>query len=809
MARDRSLHARGTIAGLVWLLASVAVGAGLVTVGIAQRILARVECRDTATEQGQRALESSMSAVRNYRELLIRDVTSCLDRAWSPPAPFERLVLDATIERSRLILSELSEGEVERLRPLDALHRDLIRLSGLRDEAARCAVQVRSIGAQRGEAIEEFRQSMHQLTVEADQVEGVLWLQRWARIRAFREATAPERAEVALAIVDELATDNQLTAIRSDLNEVALYTERVIAAQDTESLPDLRDNRLRLALASLRRGRTSRDGEQVCPYQTQIEALVGSLLGEGGQEDAHRETLVFGEGGVYSLQVRMLAAREALEQVVDEARAAHGACADSESRVAIEIGRLAELTADQGLQLIEAAGDRLYLAVVVIFLLFVMIARQVAALGRSAEAKLLESNRFLRQAKHDAEAASIAKGEFLANMSHEIRTPMTAILGFADLLCKSEDSLAGPPRVSEAAAAIRANGQHLLTIVNDVLDVSKIEAGRMDVAIIRTSLPVVLQEALELVAVRVAEKGLSLQHECLTPVPAVIETDPMRLRQIVLNLLGNAIKFTDQGEIGVQVSYCPAENRVAVAVSDTGIGMSPEQRNAVARFEAFYQVDTTATRNFGGTGLGLRISNAFAEMLGGSISVESVAGSGSKFTVTIDPGDVAQVPRIDALDFPQPRSAAQSSHDWNPDEGLPLKTRRILLAEDGPDNQRLITYILEKAGADVTVVENGQLALEAIASCGPFDVVLMDMQMPVVDGYSATRQLRLQGYKGAVLALTAHALVGDREKCLEAGCDDYAIKPIDRQHLIRTIFCLANRDVSPGAVDSIVVQGIR
>jgi CheY-like chemotaxis protein/anti-sigma regulatory factor (Ser/Thr protein kinase) len=270
----------------------------------------------------------------------------------------------------------------------------------------------------------------------------------------------------------------------------------------------------------------------------------------------------------------------------------------------------------------------------------------------------------------------------------------------------------------------------------------------------------------------------------------VIQSDPTRLRQILLNLLGNAIKFTEVGSVTVSVHYDVDERNLSFCISDTGIGMSPEQRDAIARFDAFAQADNSTTRKFGGSGLGLRICNSLAGMLGGGISVESEAGVGSRFTSTIGIG--SQEP-VDLVTEEQLRStktlvdAMKSITELTGDS--PLSDLKILLAEDGPDNQRLISFHLRKEGAEVEIAENGLVAVERIDETAPDDlphVILMDMQMPEMDGYAATRYLRDQGIKIPIIALTAHAMAGDRQKCLNAGCDDYLIKPIDREKLIET-----------------------
>ncbi|MFQ5425350.1 MAG: PAS domain S-box protein [Phycisphaerae bacterium] len=402
-------------------------------------------------------------------------------------------------------------------------------------------------------------------------------------------------------------------------------------------------------------------------------------------------------------------------------------------------------------------------------------------------AALERANESLRVANHAAEAANRAKSEFLANMSHEIRTPMTAILGFTENLLDAE--LPAPER-RQAIHTIRRNGKHLLELINDILDLSKIEAGKMDVERLRCFPCRVLADIVSLVRVRVEAKRLAFDVEYAGPIPEMIRTDPTRLRQILINLIGNAVKFTETGIIRLEVRFVEADPpMLRFDVVDTGIGMDGEHASEL--FKPFMQADSSTTRKFGGTGLGLAISKRLAQMLGGDVVlVESQLGIGTRFRATVATGPLCGVTMLTdpmaATVIADKRAPARSEGD-----GVHLCDCRILLAEDGPDNQRLISHVLRKAGAEVMVVENGQLAVDVALACHgtgePFDIILMDMQMPVLDGYQATAALRSRDYIGPIIALTAHAMAGDRDKCLQAGCDDYATKPIQRKKLIATI----------------------
>jgi signal transduction histidine kinase/CheY-like chemotaxis protein/HPt (histidine-containing phosphotransfer) domain-containing protein len=419
------------------------------------------------------------------------------------------------------------------------------------------------------------------------------------------------------------------------------------------------------------------------------------------------------------------------------------------------------------------------------------------ALERSHYAEVDEARRWAEQhaaglARHAAELAkarnaaleaSRAKAEFLANMSHEIRTPMTAILGYVGLLAKG----AVPPKDRDVhLATIRRNGEHLLCILNDILDLSKIDAGRMTLERTACSPAELVSDVASLMRGRAAEKGLSLDVVYETPVPTFVQVDATRLRQILINLVGNAVKFTDGGGIRVvvRVTHRPAALRIAVV--DTGCGMDAETQARL--FEPFTQADTSTTRARGGTGLGLAISKRLARMLGGDITVESAPGAGSTFALTVDPGPLDGVPMLS--DPTEAVAAAVKPEPRMRTARAPLDAR-VLLVDDAPDNQRLLAFYLRDAGADVDVAADGvtacEMAMVAANADDPYDVVLMDVQMPRLDGYHATARLRGMGYDGAIVALTAHAMDSERAKCLDAGCDDFLSKPVDPEELIATV----------------------
>jgi signal transduction histidine kinase/CheY-like chemotaxis protein len=412
--------------------------------------------------------------------------------------------------------------------------------------------------------------------------------------------------------------------------------------------------------------------------------------------------------------------------------------------------------------------------------------RQVTRLNDELEARVDARTRDLGRSNDALVAASQAKSEFLANMSHELRTPLTAILGFAELLLDGDPD--GGERVAHAQT-IRRNGEHLLTLLNDILDLSKIEAGKATVESIPCSPSRLVVDVVSLMRARAMEKRLWFEVDYLTPVPETIVGDPTRLRQILTNLVGNAVKFTESGGVRVLVrcdDTGTAHPRISFCVADTGIGLTPAQIEGL--FQPFTQADASTTRRFGGTGLGLVICRRFARMLGGDVTVESVPDQGSAFSLTVETGPLAGVPMLARFE----EAGAPSLGSTRP---RALEARldglHVLLADDGRDNQQLISTYLRQVGAQVSIADNGQIALEralaaAAADC-PFDVVLMDMQMPELDGYGATADLRAKGYHRPIVALTAHAMASDRERCIAAGCDDFLTKPVSRIALTDTI----------------------
>ena len=392
-------------------------------------------------------------------------------------------------------------------------------------------------------------------------------------------------------------------------------------------------------------------------------------------------------------------------------------------------------------------------------------------------------------AEREAMAAGVAKTQFLANISHEIRTPLTAVLGFSDLLA---DGSLKPSERLDLVARVQVQGANLLRIVDDILDLSKIEFGHFKIKESEVDILDLVRELKQIFIFKLKEKNTQLVFSTIGSVPCQIKTDPIRLKQILMNLIGNSIKFTAAGTVEVKIKFLPetTENaaQLSFVICDTGIGMDMDQAQKL--FEPFVQIDSSLTRKFSGTGLGLALSKDLANALGGTVRLlDSTPGFGSKFEAVVNAGDVSGVMFISDLN-------AKSENEMHEDNENPeqLTNLKILLVEDSVDNQFIITQYLKKAGAEkVDCASNGKDGIEKARS-GNYDIIFMDLQMPVMNGYDATRELRAGGFSKPIIALTAHAMHEEIQHCIEAGCNYHLCKPIDRHKIVSTAFHFTHID---------------
>lgn len=374
----------------------------------------------------------------------------------------------------------------------------------------------------------------------------------------------------------------------------------------------------------------------------------------------------------------------------------------------------------------------------------------------------------LEKARLNAEQANSAKTDFLSFMTHEIRTPLTAIIGFSENLLDYNQSM---EERLDAIHTVINSSNHLLQLINDVLDMSKIEAGRLETEEIKIELVVLLKEVASIVRALIKDKDIRFKMACETQVPEMVTTDPLRLKQILINVISNAIKFTQQGAVTLSLDYDEASNDLSFKVIDTGVGMTPEQRENL--FDAYGQADISTARQYGGTGLGLYLSKNLAQQLGGGIHVDSQEGVGTVFTINISAGETSELVTLQEQDL----NKAVFSSVEKLDEKL---SGRVLLADDVVENQKLIVHYVKGMGADIDVASNGLEAVD-MALKNEYDLILMDIRMPVLDGIGAVRQLREKGSNVPIISLSANNMSEDVSRYMDAGFNGAATKPIVRK----------------------------
>ncbi|MCC7292566.1 MAG: response regulator [Phycisphaerales bacterium] len=771
----------------VWLLAALAIGVGLMLLGAGHVAQSRIRA---AREKSDQARAQALALVRaiDQRILVLRDsIRQTLDASKTDHSDVQKVQDDSALElihQASVSLARVSasaDGMVRVLEELLPLLELLTsQVSGGFEWAGGYDLTLERFARTRGKVLG----NLEYLRGVVAQAEGRVRLTRTADVRKLVTDGVASNEARAKELFGQTDPTLRFADLKATLGDLMLLCERVSAAESLDALTDLEKNQVAPTLARLLRQAQAVSGHETdagLPPDVVVEVEAGLVAPAGPSGAAPDESLCSLAKRRAELRVEARRLLDGAVKTIDSVRAGQTQLTAEADAFARRLGAESEAFATSAMRsvmLVAALGA----------LMFMFMTGRIAARIREQVRIIEDAKVHLEVALAAADAANRAKSAFLANMSHEIRTPMTAILGYADLLLEPAQT---PKDRLDAVQTIRRNGEHLLSIINDILDLSKIEAGRMVIEQIDVDPLTVIEEVFSLMQVRAKGKGLSLVNDLVFPQPVRIRSDPTRLRQILVNLVGNAIKFTESGAVTVRTSFVASpQPRMRFSVKDTGIGIDP---SALANlFQPFTQADASTTRRFGGTGLGLTISKRLATMLGGDIDVESTPGEGSTFSVWVACEGAGE----DEVRFEPPLAEATGASARSSAEHIRLSAN-VLLAEDGPDNQRLISYHLRKSGATVTIAENGRIAVEraltALREGRPFDVILMDMQMPEMDGYTAASLLRAEGFRGPIIALTAHAMAGDRDKCIHAGCSDYLTKPIDRDCLLTTCASLSAR----------------